>query len=290
MLEWTIGDIRITRIPELELVAPPDAHGPFIREAAPEAVKAIDWLFPHWSTKDGQLKTSIHALLVQAPSLTMVVDTCVGNDRPRRLLGGMALQSGFLQQFESTGIRREDVDLVLCTHLHVDHVGWNTMLVDGQWVPTFPNARYLIGEAEYTHWQGETDDAETQTILGDSVQPIFDAGLVDLVAMDHIVSPEIRLMPTPGHTPGHVSVLIESKGERAIITGDIMHHPCQIARPLWAPDFDSDKETARAMRGRFLADVADTPTLVIGTHFAAPTAGKIVRDGSAVGEYRLIHD
>jgi glyoxylase-like metal-dependent hydrolase (beta-lactamase superfamily II) len=278
MNQWQIGDISIKRIVEFEIVAQDDAQGPFIREAHPEALQDIDWLYPDFVTAEGKLKTSVHALLVEAPGLNLVVDTCIGNDRPRKLTGGFPLSTPFLENFENEHLSREAVDLVVCTHLHVDHVGWNTMLVDRRWVPTFPNARYLFGKTEYDHWMGESE-GDTPQILSDSVQPIFDAGLVDLVEMNHRISPEIRLIPTPGHTPGHVSVRIESQGEVAIISGDIMHHPCQIARPDWAPDFDSDKAAARAMRKDFLETVVDQPILVIGTHFAAPTAG-YVRQGS----------
>ena len=144
-------------------------------------------------------------------------------------------------------------------------------------MPTFPNARYLFGKAEYDHWVQETN-GEMPQILADSVQPIFDADLVELVEMDQRISDEVSLMPTPGHTPGHVSVRIESKGQVAIISGDIIHHPCQIARPDWAPDFDSDKAAARETRKSFLEDVADESILIIGTHFAAPTAGYVKRD------------
>lgn len=154
------------------------------------------------------------------------------------------------------------------------------MQVDGQWVPTFPNASYLIGRREFDYWQREGDD-DQQTILGDSVQPVFDAGLATLVEMNHRISDEIRLTPTPGHTPGHVSVLIESKGQRAMITGDMLHHPCQFAHPEWSPSFDEDPVGGAHMRQAVMEDVADAPVLVIGTHFAAPTAGHVRRDGKA---------
>lgn len=280
MLKWTVGDVTITRIVEMEMVTQYSEKYPFIREARPEALKGTDWLYPHFVTPEGHLNVSIHALLVEAPGLKLVVDTCIGNDRPRGIVGKRPLATKFLEAFESTGVRRTDVNAVVCTHLHVDHVGWNTMLVDGKWIPTFPNARYLIGKAEYEHWIKE-GEGETAQIMADSVTPIFDAGLAELVAMDHRISDEIRLMPTTGHTPGHVSVVIESKGATAIITGDLMHHPCQIAHPDWSPDFDSDKEAARVTRKKFLGEVADRPVLVIGTHFAAPTAGLVRRDGSA---------
>jgi len=283
MLSWQIGAVKVTRIVEIELPVAYDERRPFIRQATPAALRASPWLYPNFVGEDDRLKLSIHALLVDAPGLRLVVDTCIGNDRPRSLMGGRALATAFLDDLSAAGWSRETVTTVVCTHLHVDHVGWNTMLVEGRWVPTFPNARYLIGRREYEYWKSEGGE-EQQTILADSVAPVFEAGLVDLVEMDHRLSEEICLTPTPGHTPGHVSVSIASGGERAIITGDAMHHPCQIAHPDWSPPFDSDPDASQVTRRSLLEDVADQPVLVIGTHFAAPTAGHVKRDGAA---YRL---
>lgn len=284
MLKWQVGDVTVTRIVEMEFETVHSTKHPFILDATPDRVKETPWLQPSFVTPEGHLNMSIHALLVEAPGLKLVVDTCIGNDRPRRIVGKKPLSLPFLERFAESGWRTTDVNAVVCTHLHVDHVGWNTMLVDGTWRPTFPNARYLIGKTEFAHWMAE-GEGETKDILADSVQPIFDAGLAHLVDMDHRISSEVRLMPTPGHTPGHVSVLIESKGQRAIITGDIMHHPCQIAHPHWCASFDSDQSAAKRTREAFLADVVGSDTLVIGTHFAAPTAGRVVRDGEC---YRLV--
>lgn len=280
MLKWQIGDVSITRIVELEIPVPYNPGSAFLEAATPEALRSLPWLAPHFVTDDGALMLSVHALLVQAPGMNLVVDTCIGNDKPRAMTGGQALQTQFIESLAAAGCPREQVDTVVCTHLHVDHVGWNTMLQDGEWVPTFPNARYLIGRREYDHWHAEGDDAQ-QAILGDSVQPIFDAGLAELVEMNHRLSDGIRLTPTPGHTPGHVSVLIESNGERAMITGDMIHHPCQFAHPEWSPSFDSDPVAGAHMRAAVMEEVADAPVLVIGTHFAAPTAGHVRRDGAA---------
>jgi glyoxylase-like metal-dependent hydrolase (beta-lactamase superfamily II) len=280
MLNWTIGAVKVTRVVETEMPVAYHEKYPFLPGARPEALAEIPWLYPHFVTPDGVLLLSIHALLVEAPGLRLVVDTCVGNDKPRRMNRNEALSTPFLSRLEEAGWTRDGVDVVVCTHLHVDHVGWNTMLVDGAWVPTFPKARYLIGRTEHAHWRAEGDE-EQQAILGDSVQPIFDAGLADLVESDHRLSPEVRLTPTPGHTPGHVSVVIESEGQSAIITGDLMHHPCQMARPDWCPGVDVDKAMSEATRRGFLNDVADKQVLVIGTHFAGPTAGHVTRDGAA---------
>ena len=152
------------------------------------------------------------------------------------------------------------------------------MLVDGKWVPTFPNARYLIGRKEWEHWS-VSQEADFREPVEDSVRPVIDAGLADLVEPGHRVNEEVWLEPTPGHTPGHVSVRISSRGEDAVITGDLMHHPIQCANPQWASNFDSDADLARKTRREFLARYSDRPVLVFGTHFATPTAGHIVRDG-----------
>lgn len=276
MLSWQVGRAKITRIVEMDLPVPVRC----MREATAAALRKSAWLYPHFVGEDDKtLKLSIHALLVEAPGLKLVVDTCVGNDRPREITGGQALATPFLQHLGEVGWSRDGVGAVVCTHLHVDHVGWNTMLVNGKWVPTFPKARYLIGRREYDFWSA-CNDEEQQAMLGDSVKPIFDAGLVQLVDLDHVISPEIRLTPSIGHTPGHVSVMIESEGERAVITGDMTHHPCQMAHPDWSLG-DSDPKAAALTRSRLFAEWADQGILVIGTHFPAPTAGHVVRDGAA---------
>ena len=281
MSKWRIGDVTITKVVELEVTG---GSRFLLPQATPEAIKPIAWLQPHFADENGRLRMSIHTFLVQTPTHRIVVDTCLGNDKEnRRIPHWNNMKTEFLADIADQGFARESIDTVLCTHLHVDHVGWNTMLVEGKWVPTFPKARYLMGRQEYEHWIA-SDAGEAPTIMSDSVQPIFEAGLAELVEMDHVISPEIRLTPTTGHTPGHVSVKIESEGERAMISGDIMHHPCQIAHPEWAPGFDSDRAAAVATRRRVLDDLAEGPVLLIGTHFAAPTAGRIRRDGDA---YRM---
>jgi glyoxylase-like metal-dependent hydrolase (beta-lactamase superfamily II) len=276
MLSWQVGRVKITRIVEMDLPVPAKV----IPEATPAELRKLAWLYPHFvSADDTILKLSVHALLVEAPRLKLVVDTCVGNDRPREITGGQPLATPFLRHLGEAGWSRDGVDVVICTHLHVDHVGWNTMFENGMWVPTFPNARYLIGRREYDFWSTH-DDEEQQAMLGDSVKPVVDAGLVELVELDHVISPEIRLMPSAGHTPGHVSVMIESEGERAVITGDMAHHPCQLAHPSWSLG-DDDQEVAARTRSRLFGEWADQTILVIGTHFATPTAGHVVRDGAA---------
>jgi glyoxylase-like metal-dependent hydrolase (beta-lactamase superfamily II) len=210
------------------------------------------------------------------------VDTCIGNDKSRTYPKWNNMQGDFLQRFGAAGFSLQQVDTVLCTHMHVDHVGWNTRWHDGAWQPTFPRAEYLFAEDEWQYWREQSQ--EYGPVIEDSVQPIFDAGQAVLVSQQHRLNDEIFLLPTPGHTPGHVSVHIQSKGEAAIITGDMLHHPCQIVHPDWSTTADTDQSMAAATRAEFLRQYSDQPVLVIGTHFAAPTAGHIVKDGLA---YRL---
>lgn len=272
VLTWQIGDVRVSRIVEI----PPAPLAGLLPDATPEAIADLDWLAP-FVDDAGTLLFSVHCLVVETPDRLVVVDTCIGNDKPRTLPFWDHLSTDFLERFVAAGFDPERVDTVLCTHMHIDHVGWNTRLVDGGWVPTFPNARYLYAEKEWAHWKDAPE--EGGPIIADSVQPIFDAGLADLVPSEHAVCDELSLFPTEGHTPGHVSVLIRSRGEQAVITGDMIHHPCQLAHPDWASIADTDSAASTRTREAFVERFGETPTLVIGTHFPAPTAGRIVRDG-----------
>lgn len=281
MNQWQIGDVTITRVVELETTG---GTRFILPDASPEAVKPIEWLHPHFMNEAGKLIMSIHALIVETPTHRMIVDTCLGNDKKRNIPAWNMLQSSFLEDISKAGYARETIDTVLCTHLHVDHVGWNTMWVGERWLPTFPHARYLLGKKEWEYWSNEEAHQDYGDVMEDSVRPVFEAGLVELVEMDHKVCDEVWLEPTTGHTPGHVSVRISSKGKEALITGDCIHHPCQMARLDWGSTADYNPEAARKTRHSLCERYANTPTLIIGTHFATPTAGYLVRDGES---YRL---
>ena len=266
-LNWTVGDVTITRVEETityldATVLMPDFDTDMLDPHR-------SWLVPQFfSDRNDKMVLSIHSFVVESQGKTIVVDTCVGgaerslpNDRefPNRLdasvNGGLAA-----------------VDFVLCTHLHFDHVGWNLREVDGAQVPTFPNARYLFAEIEVEH----TRHDDHMEVYEPSIRPLLDAGLVDLVATDHEITSEVRLVPTPGHTPGHVSVAINSSGSTALITGDMTHTPLQFAIPeLAARAFDWDSERSTATRLEVIDRYVDSDTLVLGTHFAPPTAGKL---------------
>jgi glyoxylase-like metal-dependent hydrolase (beta-lactamase superfamily II) len=277
VLRWQIGGVRISRVVEIEGSSPGTF---FFADATPEKLLQHAWLKPHFMTDEGRLIASIHAFVIESQGRTVVVDTCVGNDKPRDVKAWNLRKGRFLEDMAEAGFPRERVTTVLCTHLHVDHVGWNTLLKDGKWVPTFPKARYLFGRKEYEYWSAQTH-ASDHAIQGDSVRPVLEAGIADLVESDHRITSEVYLEPTPGHTPGHVSVRISSKGEDAVITGDLMHHPVQCAETHWASNFDVDPDAARATRRAFLERYRDGRTLVLGTHFAAPTAGRVVSADAA---------
>jgi len=277
VLRWQVGEARIARVVEAEGPTP----GTFLfADATPEKLLQHAWLQPHFMTAEGMLISSIHAFAVESQGRVIVVDTCIGNDKPRAVKNWNLRKGRFLEDLAEAGFARERVTHVLCTHLHVDHVGWNTILEDGRWRPTFPNARYLIGRREYEYWSAHAE-GQDRVIQDDSVRPVLEAGLADLVEPGHQLTPEVRLEATPGHTPGHVSVRISSRGEEATITGDLMHHPVQCGEPRWASNFDVDPEQARLTRRSFLERCRDGKVLVLGTHFAAPTGGRVVSDGKA---------
>ena len=278
MLKWHVGDVTVTAIVETVVWLPGTILFP---GSSVDELHEIDWLGSNFVNDEGFVPLSIHALVVETAGNRIIIDTCFGNDKPRREAGNM-LNTDFLARLEQAGFGRESVDTVLCTHMHLDHVGWNTIFENGKWMPTFPKARYLFGRQELDFLKSESQDGDAQAIFGDSIAPILEAGLADLVETDHRICAEVTLIPTPGHTPGHVSVEISSRGQRALITGDVAHHPCQIARPDWSAYVDHDPDLSVTTRKAVFERAADDQTLVIGTHFAEPTAGRIVRDGHAL--------
>lgn len=273
---WTVGRVKITKIVELETVG---STRFILPQASNEEIQKLPWLIPRFATEEGRLKMSIHSLVVETPTRRVVVDTCLGNDKlGRKVPTWNNLNKPFLEQMTAAGFPPDSIDTVLCTHLHVDHVGWNTRLVGGEWIPTFRNARYIFGKTEYDHWRDHSDEPEKAAVFNDSVKPIMDANKAELVASDHRICEELQLIPTPGHSPGHMSLHIRSDGEEGVLTGDVAHHPCQMAHLDWSSTADFDPVQSAVTRRELFSRFADTPALVIGGHFGA---GHIKRAGPA---------
>ncbi len=281
MNQWNIGDVKITRIIESEAAWPGTWLLP---DATPERIQKEqqknDWLFPVFTDEKGKLRMSIHALVIESKGKRIIVDTCIGNDKVRSNPAWSKLQLPFMSDLKNAGYTPDQIDNVVCTHLHVDHVGWNTKLVEGKWVPTFDNAQYIIGGTEWDYWS-HFEGADMRDPVEDSVRPVVERGKAKLVESTHRITDEVWLEPTPGHTPGHHSVRISSKGQEAVITGDLMHHPVQCAYPEWDDGFDSDGPMAKKTRRAFCEKYADSNVIVFGTHFATPSCGKIQKHGDA---------
>jgi glyoxylase-like metal-dependent hydrolase (beta-lactamase superfamily II) len=278
---WRVGDVEIFSIPEV--IALNDDINVLLENATPDLLLKYPWLQPHYATPAGRMIINFQGFVVKAGGRNIVVDTCIGADREREYDVFCHLKSDFLEDLKSIGVKPDNVDIVLCTHLHFDHVGWNSQKVNDCWVPTFPTARYLFGRIEYEHWMAlyRTKGYHHLLHVEECIMPIIEAGLVDLIDMNHRISDEVWLEPTPGHTPGHVSVRICSRGEQAILTGDVMHSPIQIAVPDWIGKFDMNPALGAQQRARLVRASADKPMLVIGSHFPQPTAGHIVSDGDS---------
>jgi glyoxylase-like metal-dependent hydrolase (beta-lactamase superfamily II) len=296
--QWNVGSIVIRKLVEFEFAGPVDnSLADSLDGASAEAILAVPWLKPMWLNDANEVTSGVHSFLIETPSQRLIVDTGVGNHKPRAAAFFNQLDTDFLRRLdEQAGWPADTVTGVICTHLHVDHVGWNTVLVAGEWVPTFQNANYYFVARDYEHWQAYAQDpaaakayrtqwardmVDGAAVFNDSVQPVVAAGKARLVEPDAVITPGVRLLPSPGHTPGHACVLIESEGESAIITGDMMHSIFQIAHPDWSSVLDTDPDIARRTRQRFLSEWADKGTLMLGSHFGPPTGGELRRHGTS---------
>lgn len=299
-MQWQIGDIKVTSIVEQPL----GGFEMLMPTATSEIVKNVPWLKPNFVDDEGIMQGLVQGFVVEAGSLKIMIDTCIGNDKQLSMTEWHQKQFPFLERLEEAGYSPDDIDIVLCTHLHLDHIGWNTYLDGETWKPTFPNARYLFAKVEYDNFlaaleseplsmENVKDKTEQLAVLMDitnretyvdSIRPVVEAGLVDFVETNHQVCEGVHLTPTHGHTEGHVSVLIESNGQRAMVTGDMLHHPLQIARPEIWTIVDEDRQRAVKTRERILQESEENGQLVIGSHFCEPTAGYIRKHD---GEYKF---
>ncbi|MBQ0863411.1 MBL fold metallo-hydrolase [Streptomyces sp. RK75] len=283
---WTVGDLRIHRVDEVPL--PPPTGRWLLPDATAQVVARHDWLRPDFADPSGVLRLASHSFAFSIGGLRVLVDTGIGNGKTRANPAWHDLRTDYLQRLTDAGFPPDSIDLVILTHLHTDHVGWNTRKAAGAWVPTFPNARYLTSRTEREFWAGYAMDEARAQMFRDSVQPVEDAGLLDLVHLPdegHEVVPGLRLLPTPGHTPGHLAVQLTDQGATALITGDCIHHPVQLPEPDIGSCVDIDPVRSETTRRSLLASLAGTGTLVLGTHFPPPTAGHV--DGTPAGGYRL---
>ena len=290
MREVRVGDVSITSIIERD--------GPWRAPAAmfpgydPVAGRAmLAELDPEvYDAASDRLVITYQTFVVRTPHHTILVDTCTGEDKGYPAPMDFPKQP-WLDGLAAAGLQVGDIDYVFCTHLHIDHCGWNTVLRDGRWVPTFPNAKYVFHEREYAAW--EALDKQGANPPGNvwryNCEPVVAAGQALLVGDDYALDDLVTLTPTPGHSPCHCCMNIRSKGQTAVVTGDLMHHALQCRDPGLFTVFDYDPAQGVESRRRFLQTVADTDTLVLPVHFPAPTAGRIEADGERF-RYRFQRD
>ena len=285
MTEFTVGQARIARVEEtyLPVYRPRDIFPEYTERIAAEHAH---WMAPyHYDPDQDLIKLSVHSWLLKIGKMNILIDCCCGNNkrRPTRPLWNM-LDTPYLERLAAAGARPEDIDYVMCTHLHHDHVGWNTQLRDGSWVPTFPNACYVISKPDFEYYQkldADPDKAEPVEFgtFRECVLPVIEAGRADLVAGPHRLNEHIEIVPAPGHSAGHVVFRLESQGARAVFIGDVLHHLMQVYYPHWNFPKNSDVEQARQSRRMVLELAASTGALVFPGHVGAPFAGYIEAAG-----------
>ena len=258
----------------------------FFLGASKEGVESQkEWLHPHFLSKDGHMRMSIHSYLVETKHHNILVDTCIGlHGSPEQQARNRIDETTFLKNLKDAGVQPADIDFVLCTHLHFDHTGWNTRLENGRFVPTFANAKYLFSRPEFEYWKDVESNAWNGFAIHECVNPVVEAGQAMIVEPNHVLEDGLYLEHMPGHTPGSVCLNLESKGEKAAMFGDMIHHPLQIGQPDWTINADADKGQAAETRKAFLERHADDNTLMMAAHFAGPTIGRI---STVSGMWRL---
>jgi len=280
-LKLHVGDLTIHRIIEQETTFLPAT------DLFPALTPDILAGNRQWMRQAGALDAEdvlilcFQSYIVRTPHHTVLVDSCIGNDKPRPLRPkwNMKTDGTYMRALAEAGFSVGDIDFVMCTHLHVDHVGWNTRLQDGRWIPTFPNARYIFGKAEFDYWKEQNVKAEVPPFV-DSVLPVVEARRADIVGNDYVIGDHVRIVPTPGHTPGHVAFSFGRGKDDAVFSGDLMHSPLQTRYPELSAKFDVDQAQAAATRRNFLERYCDTDTLCCTAHFPSPSTGKIRRSGN----------
>jgi glyoxylase-like metal-dependent hydrolase (beta-lactamase superfamily II) len=275
-----VDDITVHRIVEQERGFTPILE--FLPTLAPSLLdENRSWLEPRGlDPETGEVILCFQSYLVRTPHHTVLVDSCIGNDKPRpkRQAWHRKSDDSYMRALAAAGIGLDEIDYVMCTHLHADHVGWNTRLENGRWVPTFPKARYLFSRKEYAHWV-EQHAATPIECIADSVLPVVEANRAEFVSSEHALDDHVRLLPTPGHTPDHFAVCLGRGGDRAVITGDLIHSPLQARYPELVMRSDHDPRQAATTRRRFLERFCDSDTLCCTAHFPSPSIGYLKRWG-----------
>lgn len=282
-MQWQVGNVKISRIEEM--IGPmfdPVRFFPDFDQALFDQHES--WLYPdHVEQGSNRIVASMHSWLIETPHHRILIDTCIGNDKPRLPYRNWhEMQSPWLTNLHAAGVAPSDIDFVMCTHLHVDHVGWNTRLEDGQWVPTFANAKYLFSKTEYEFWEKERAEPNPDEFKGvnnqvfdDSVMPIMHlAELID--GESEILADLLRIKPAPGHTPGSITIEVSDAGQLGVFTGDICHHPIQVVQPAWNSGFCELPDLARETRSNVLNHCHDTQALMLPAHFGGSHACNIV--------------
>lgn len=281
MSALTVGDLTIHRVIEQEATFLPALN--MLPGLTPERLEENrPWLRQAGAIDESDVFIlAFQSYVVRTPHHTILVDTCIGNDKPRpgRDKWHMKTDDTYMRALNAAGLRVEDIDYVMCTHLHVDHVGWNTRLDNGRWVPTFPNARYVFGKTEFDYWT-EQNANKPVAPFGDSVLPVVEAQKADIVRDDFAIGDHVRLMPTPGHTPGHVAIAFGRGRDDAVMTGDLIHSPLQARYPELSAKFDVDQAQAADTRRGFLEHYCDSDALCCFAHFPSPSAGRVKRWGN----------
>ncbi|UFZ03284.1 MBL fold metallo-hydrolase [Bradyrhizobium ontarionense] len=279
-LTFSVADTTIHRIVEQETSFLPARE--MFPDLAPDVLAATRSEMRAANALDAQdaLILCFQSYVVKTPDHTILIDSCIGNDKPRaRPVWNMKTDDAYMRALAAAGVSVDDIDVVMCTHLHTDHVGWNTRLDNGRWVPTFPKARYVFAQREYDYWVAQNAKAEVPA-FADSVLPVVEAGRADIVGDEFSIGDHVRLLPTPGHTPGHVAMAVGKGRDDAVFSGDLMHSPLQLGYPELSPKFDVDPVQAAATRRNFLDRYCDTATLCCTAHFPSPSVGRIRRKGN----------
>lgn len=285
MQTWKIGSTTVTRIEE-QLGPSGSLVESFLTGVVRERFnRHLSWMVPvHFDPALDRLITSIHSWLIRTDRHTILLDCCAGNHKERPSQPRFHRQDiPFLERLQAAGARPEDIDIVLCTHLHADHVGWNTRLENGRWVPTFPNARYLFSRIEHDYWGPgagrRAQEFDLAAIYNDSILPVIEAKQAVLLDGAHAIDDRLMIEPSPGHTPGHVVLKLDDGGNRALFCGDTLHHPVQVYEPTWNSCFCEDPVLAQVTRRKMLEHCCENDALLFPTHFAAPHVTAIKREG-----------